>query len=65
MENPDAVVEFKRDERGNIVEIALKASNDEKRTLYLCELANEALRSEGPEDHSTQVDVKVGFSVPS
>lgn len=65
MEKPDVELELKRDEDGNITNMAYKVSNEGeggKRALEFTEMALEALRAEGPEDHSTMVDVN--FTIP-
>jgi hypothetical protein len=66
MENPDAMVEFKRDKQGNILEITFKVyvpGKDDRNGPMLSEMVANVLASEGPEDHSTQIDVNVDFPI--
>ena len=62
MENPDVVLELDRNEEGRVTRMSYKVSNpgeENRRTLEFDELAVEMFRSEGPEDHSTVIDVDV------
>ncbi len=62
MENPDVEIEVKRDEHGLVTGMAYKVSRvdeERKNVLELCSMAAELFAAEGPEDHSTTVNVEV------
>jgi len=66
MESPDACVEFTRDSNGLVTLVAFKVYNndvDGHNRCIMSELACLVMQSEGPEDHSTQVDVHVDVSI--
>jgi hypothetical protein len=66
MENPDAEVEVRRDEKGNIIGLAFKVNKPGEgdiNSLMISALTQAAFDSEGPEDHSTQVDVNCHIGV--
>ena len=66
MENPDAIAELTRDDHGNVIVVAFKVIRDDDKGYNRCtlsEMVASVLQSEGPEDHSTQVDVEVEFPI--
>jgi len=66
MENPNAELEITRDEKGNVTGLAYKvteAGKDEVRAAEFVEIATVMLATEGPENHSTLVDVNLSFPI--
>ena len=68
MNNPDVALEIKRDDNGRVTGLEYKVNNegkDGKRALEGLDLMRMGVMAifdaEGPEDHSTQVDVNVSF----
>jgi len=60
VDNPDVEMVFERDENGLVTKFAYKVNNpgeENHRALEACEVASIVLSAEGPEDHSTTVDV--------
>ena len=63
MESPDVVLELTRDEQGRVTKLEYKvhsAGEENMRAIEASSLMHQMFVSEGPEDHSVQVDVHFG-----
>lgn len=65
LENPDVELDITRDDDGRITHLSYKVNKegDKRQNSYeFLSMVHEMFKAEGPEDHSTSVDVRIGLT---